>query len=74
MSDYDHLTEPQQIALSFLALVEEKRLAQVRRDALADYADQALSNPNIASAVQACLRFRREHGVKRPVTKLRSIR
>lgn len=70
----DGLTERQDIALRFLALIEEKRFAEVRRDALRDYADQALSNPNIAGAVQACLRFRRKNGVGRPASNLRSIR
>lgn len=70
----DGLTEAQDIALRFLALVEDKRFAEVRRDALRTYADQALANPHIADAVRNCLRYRREHGVSRPVTKLRSIR
>jgi hypothetical protein len=71
---YDGLTERQDIALRFLALVEDKRFAEVRRDALRAYADEALANPNIAEAVRNCLRYRRENGVGRPVTKLRSIR
>lgn len=74
MTDFDHLTERQQIALQFLGIVEDKRIHEVRRDALRDYADQALSDPNIAEATRHCLRFRRENGVHRPVTKLRSIR
>lgn len=70
----DGLTEAQDIALRFVALVDEKSFAEVRRDALRDYADQALANPNIAEAVRNCLRYRREHGIGRPVTKLRSLR
>ena len=70
----DGLTERQDYALRFLALVEDKRFAEVRRDALRAYADQALADPNIAEAVRHCLRYRREHGIGRPVVKLRSVR
>jgi hypothetical protein len=74
MSDFDHLTERQQIALRFLGIVEDKRIHEVRRDALRDYADRALTDPNIAEATRLCLLFRRKHGVCRPATNLRSIR
>ena len=74
MSDWEHLTERQQIALDFLALVERKRRHQVRRDALAAYANRALADANIATAVRNCLRYRREHGIGgRPVVALRVV-
>lgn len=47
----DGLTERQDAALRFLAIIEDKRFAEVRRDALRAYADQALADPNIAEAV-----------------------
>lgn len=74
MTDIDHLTERQQIASEFLAFVDRKRLSEVRRDALRSHADAALTDPNIAAAVLGCLRYRREHGVGRPVTKLVALR
>lgn len=75
MTDWDHLTERQQIALDFLAAVEDKRRHHVRRDALTAYADQALTDPNIAAAVRNCLRYRREHGTGgRPAVRLEVVR
>lgn len=74
MRDLDALTEPQQLALEFLAMVNRTSVAEVRRDALRHYADDHLNDPVIAELVRLCLRYRREHGVHRPVTNLRSIR
>lgn len=74
MSDFDHLTEPQQIALTFLTIVEDKRIHQVRCDALRAYADQALDDPAIATAVRNILRYRRENAVHRNVVQLRIVR
>lgn len=75
MSDWDHLTEPQQIALTFVASVEGKRVCEVRRDALRAYAEEALADPDMAEAVRNCLRHRREEGVGgRPVVELRRVR
>lgn len=70
-TDFDALTERQQIALAF---VERKRLHQVRRDALRAYADTALRDADIAAAVRNVLKYQRENGVNRPVTKLRSVK
>lgn len=69
------LTERQEIALDFLAIVEGCSRAEMRRRAVAAYADQLLTDPLIAGAVRNCLSYRREHGVGgRQVTVLRSIR
>lgn len=68
------LTERQDLALRFEAIVEDVTVAEVRRRALAAYADQLLDNPNVAIAVRAALHYRRENGIGRPITTLRSIR
>lgn len=68
------LTERQELALGFLALVEDRSLADIRRQAIADLADELLTDPLFTDAVRSALRYRREHGVGRPITNLRSIR
>lgn len=68
------LTERQELALRFEALIEDVHTAEIRRRAIATYADQLLDNPNIQIAVRAALSYRRENGINRPVTTLRSIR
>jgi hypothetical protein len=67
------LTEKQELALRFEALVERVGVAEIRRRALAHYADELLRNEHVRAGVLAALRYRREHGVHRPVTTLRSI-
>lgn len=68
------LTERQQLALDLKAMFDRVSVATVRRDALATYADSLLADPILADIVRNALTYRREHGVHRPVTKLRSIR
>lgn len=68
------LTERQELALKFEALVEGVTVAEIRRRAIADYTDLLLDDPNCALFVRAALSYRREHGIGRPVTALRSIR
>lgn len=68
------LTERQEAALRFAALCQRRSLADLKRQAISDYADQLLTDPLIADTVRNILRYRREHGIHRPVTVLRSIR
>lgn len=68
------LTERQEAALRFVALCDRRSYADVKRQAISDYADQLLADPLIAGAVRNVMRYRREHGIHRPVTVLRSIR
>lgn len=70
---YGDLTERQELALHFLALVEDRSVADLRRQAISDFADQVLADPNIAQAVRLCLRYRREHGAGRRPTVLRLV-
>lgn len=73
-SDRLYLTERQRIALDFLALVDRKTGAEVRRDALAAYADKALADADVQCAVDAALSYRRKHCISRSVTVLRGVR
>lgn len=68
------LTERQDAALRFVALCDRRSLADLKRQAISDYADQLLADPLIADTVRNILRYRREHGIHRPVTVLRNIR
>lgn len=73
-ADQAALTETQQLALEFIAVCSRVSVAEVRREALRSYAEDLLRDPLIGDMVRNALRYRREHGVHRPVTTLRSIR
>lgn len=61
-----HLTPRQETALRFLAITEGTNLAEQRRRAIRDRADQALQDPDIAAAADAAV----EHQIQRTVERL----
>jgi hypothetical protein len=56
----DHLSEPDELTLRTLAIIEDTTVAEQRRIALAAYARQARQDPNVAEIVGLMLAARRK--------------
>lgn len=56
----DHLTEPDELTLRTLAIIERTTVAEQRRRALRAYAEQARRDPRVAEIVGLILASRRK--------------